>query len=317
MVDSLCNAGISVTGLVNHETLIRPLSEADNDTTAASYRQEFAGQATWLAYHFRTRIKYWEIWNEPRHTAPLNASHYAALLTQTSNSTKANNPNAKVLFAGLEHAWNFYNNYFLEVYNRLDDEQGHARPFDIFAIHPYPDDNYGKDPQWYMHVVTETLTGNKTIIDKFVTTMELKGDTSKRVWVSEVGWNSALGSPNADSMSVDKIAQALYLQQSFDILLREARSVDKVFWFKYMDQDEPMSASTFNRILNGEHWRMRLPGGGLFDPASPLVDVPSYWGLYTLNRLVPKPSQCAFKFYPQRCPDLPSPVFLPLIRRAQ
>jgi len=137
MVDTLCNAEISVLGMINHETLTRPLADANDPAKACNYRQEFANQAGWLAGYFKGRVNYWEVWNEPVVTARLDESHYAALLTQTSISIKSANPDAKVLFAGLEHAWNSYNNYFAEVYNRLDNEQGRARPFDIFAIHPY------------------------------------------------------------------------------------------------------------------------------------------------------------------------------------
>lgn len=150
MVDSFCNAGISVLGMINHETLTRPLADANDLNKACSYRIEFANQAGWLAGYFKGRVKYWQVWNEPRFTAPLNPSHYAALLTQTSNSIKSADPNAKVLFAGLEHAWNDYDTeYFAQVYRMLNDEQGSARPFDIFAIHPYRDANYSQDPTVY------------------------------------------------------------------------------------------------------------------------------------------------------------------------
>jgi len=106
MVDSLCNAGIGVLGMINDETLTRPREDANDPTKAASYRQEFANEAGWLAGYFKGRVKYWQVWNEPYLAAQLSASNYAALLTQTSNSIKAANPDAKVVSAGLEHAWN-------------------------------------------------------------------------------------------------------------------------------------------------------------------------------------------------------------------
>jgi hypothetical protein len=319
MVDTLCNAGISVLGMINHETLTRPLSEADNDATAASYRQEFANQAGWLAGYFTGRVKYWEVWNEPAVTARLSESHYAALLTHTSNSIKSANPEAKVLFAGLEHAWNSYNNYFAEVYNRLDNEQGRARPFDIFAIHPYRDANYSQDPSVYMVQPGEMPDpSDRTIIDKFVRTMEANGDSDKKVWITEVGWNSALGEPNALPLVVDKTTQASYLQKGFDILLNQARSVDKVFWYKYQDEITQMSAPNFNRLMTGEDWRIRHPVADPFDYSTLSVAVPGFWGLYThISKLDPKPSRCAFQYYPQRCPDLRWNIFLPLILRGQ
>jgi hypothetical protein len=201
MVDSLCNAGISVIGLVNHQSLERSLADANSpdEPTAASYRNDFANNAAWLAQQFKGRINYWEVWNEPN-AAPvdLTESHYAALLNQTYTSIKQANPNAKVLFAGLGSAWDNSRDYFQTVYARLNDQQGGARPFDIFAVHPYFDRviTHTLDPAIYMHAADQMDPGDRTIIDKFATTMQDYGDLNKKTWITEVGWNSGKGDPD-------------------------------------------------------------------------------------------------------------------------
>ncbi len=318
MVDTLCNAGISTMLLFDHESLTRSVSDADNDTTAASYRTDFANRANALATHFKGRVKYWQVWNEPVAVVKLSDSHYAALLTQTANSIKTADPNAKVVAAGLDHAWNVQNNYLIQVYLKLNQEQNGARPFDVFAVHPYNDNQqYSMNPVGYMHAITEmnVALGDKTIVDKFVRTMETNQDTGKKVWISEVGWNSSLGAQNAPWFAVSETTQAFYLQHGFDILFNEARSVDKVFWFKYLDENVQTNAPTFIRIQNGEEWLLRHPDLQVYAPSSPSLIVPGWWGLYRTTKLDAKPSRCAFLYYPQRCPDLPPPLFLPLIIR--
>ncbi len=324
MIDTLCNAGISVMPLFNHESITRSRDDANSTdpAIAASYRIDFANRAKWLAGHFKGRVKYWQVWNEPERAFPLTDSHYAALLTQTASQIKTAeaDPNAKIVAAGLDHAWNAQDDYLRDVYVRLDNEQGHARPFDVFAVHPYNDNQqYSMNPVGYMHAITEMniALGDKTIIDKFVRRMEANQDTGKIVWISEVGWNSSLGAQNAPWFAVSETTQAFYLQRGLDILFNEARSVDKVFWYKYMDENISTTLQSLIRIQNGEEWRLRHPDLQVFAPSSPSVIVPGWWGLYRTTKLDAKPSRCAFSYYPQRCPDLPPPVFLPLLLNGQ
>lgn len=122
--------------------------------------------------------------------------------------------------------------------------------------------------------------GDRTIIDKFVRRMEQNDDAGKKVWVTEVGWNSAQGEPNAPALVVDRITQAFYLQKGFDILDNQARAVDKIFWYKYQDEITHMSAPSFNRLMTGEDWRIRHPVFEPSDYSAPSVDAPGFWGLH-------------------------------------
>lgn len=190
----------------------------------------------------------------------------------------------------------------------------------MFAIHPYNDNpQYSLDPVGYMHQAQEmdTASGDTTIVDIFVRTMEGNQDADKKVWISEVGWNSSAGHPNATVYAVAPIYQAYYLQRGFDILFDEARSVEKVLWYKYMDVNVGTNQPTLERIRNGEVWLVNHPALQSVAPSSPSVVVPGFWGLYTTLKLEPKPSRCAFLYYPQRCPDLPWFNYLPLIMNGQ
>lgn len=176
--------------LFNHESLTRSVSDANSTdpSIAASYRNDFANRANWLAGHFKGRVKYWQVWNEPVEFYPLSDSRYAALLTQTASSIKLADPNAKIVGAGLDQPWNAQNIYLNQVYDKLNNEQGRARPFDLLAIHLYNYllQGYNIDPVAYMHQTQEmsAALGDRTITDKFVRTMEGNQDASKKVWVS-------------------------------------------------------------------------------------------------------------------------------------
>jgi len=92
-----------------------------------------------------------------------------------------------------------------------------------------------------------------TIVDKFMETMFVNNDTDKRVYVTEVGWNSSKGSPNRpvclEPVLVYESEQAAYLKSMFDILFNEVDmwgspgtpAIDKVVWYQYMDTgiDDP------------------------------------------------------------------------------
>lgn len=321
MVDSLCMGGISVLGMVNDETLTRNPSDANNNLTAESYRNELADAAARLAAHFKGRIKYWQVWNEPYISSPLTLSHYAALLTTVSQAIKNANPDAKVVSAGLEHAWNDFNIYQSQVYSFLNTEQGGARPFDTFAVHPYFQDSLtygGLDPRAYLHAsdqMSATL-GDRTIVDKFVRTMEANGDAGKKVWATEIGWNSAYGQSDVGCLAnkvTDEFHQALYLKSGLDILFNEARSLDKVFWYQY--QDIRADACGTNRP-NNIAGQIGKPSRDVVKVYQPNANEPGYWGLYRADKHTPKLSLCAFTAYPQTCQQIHS-VFLPLILNEQ
>jgi hypothetical protein len=322
MVDSLCNAGINVLGLVNHQTLKRPLADADSPitTTAASYRSDFVSAATWYAQYFTGRITYWEVWNEPN-VIPVNLtdSHYAALLKETATSVKAVNPDAKVLFAGLGSAWKDSRNYFQSVYNKLNDEQGGARPFDVFAVHPYFDrkPNHTLDPAIYMKASDEMDAGDITIIDKFAATMQNNGDVNKKIWVTEVGWNSGKGDPDVGCLwdiVVDERTQAIYLKKGFDVLFNEARAVEKVIWYQYQDG---RAGSCTGKRPEGADWRVPKVLDFVSVPTIPGAQPPpGFYGLYGADKHTVKPSQCAFRVYPNYCIEFGlGNVFLPFIRK--
>lgn len=304
IVDSLCFYGISVLGLVDHQTLER--QDANELASALEYRLEFAQQVGEIASHFAGRITYWEVWNEENDPggAEVFAVFYAPLLLESYESIKTVNPNAQVLFGGLASAWGDSNQYLVDVYRNWNDYWGGVRPFDYLAIHPYPNDINGLNPVDYMYKVVEP--DENTILDKFSRTMAFYEDFTKTIWITEVGWNAAKEAitppppPCLVGVQVTETEQASYLKPAFDILFTEAYlwdhpeipAVNKVFWYQYMDSG------------------IKTP----CDPPFPQEETVAWlWGLYDSDKKNIKFVWCAYWAYPLTCSErLTSTVYLPV-----
>jgi hypothetical protein len=305
MVDSLCasvNGSISVLGLVNHQLFTR--DDYNNPNTAADYRQAFNQTVSFLAKHFKGRIKYWEVWNEEDNAAGAGVDpvRYAPLLKEAATAIKQGNPNAKVLSGGLASAWTATaHTYFQNVYVQLNGLGG-ARPFDVFADHPYTDGEgpnlHGKEPWRYLHAPDELAGSGPTIVQKFITTMNTNQDNGKKLWITEIGWNSNAGATVAcqGHIAVNTSQQATYLGFGFDILFSEVLvnsvpGVEKIFWCQYRDTGDKIKCNNVEQPI--DWWY------GLYNGASPPER---------------KPAECVFRTYPDWRPCIWS-VYLPLINK--
>lgn len=314
IIDTLCANGISVLGVVNHETLTR--QDYNNAATAVEYRQAFAAAASFIAKRFGNRITYWEVWNEQnlRNEGPfVDPVRYAPLLIEAAQAIKTANPQAQILFGGLASAWGDSHDYFVEVYSWL----GTARPFDYFAVHPYARVDEGPNPQVYMYADQPFYN---TIVDKFMRTMAENNDGHKRVWITEIGWNSSKGSPTRptclEPVLVYESEQAAYLKMMFDILRNEVPlwnnpgtpAIEKIVWYQYMDTGVADPCT-----LSQTTW------GHIYVPSSEMVTagaVDWWFGLYRGDKVTPKETWCAYRAYPLTCEEFFSQrVYIPLVVR--
>jgi Glycosyl hydrolases family 39 len=97
----------------------------------------FTRYAQWMVNHFRGRVEYYEIWNEPNidywnpHPSP---EEYGTLFKAAAAVVHETDPKAKVVFGGLAGADR-------EFAKRALDACDCAATIDVFAYHTYP--NYG------------------------------------------------------------------------------------------------------------------------------------------------------------------------------
>ena len=168
----------------------------------------FARYAAFLAAHFAGRVRYYEVWNEWNsrigNTSRGRSEDYAALARRTYASIKAADPAAQVVVGGLSSS----SNDSLVGYGTRESTletllaQGVDRYSDAFSIHPYV---------VYRDGPTRSLQGFNDLLTKVVRRIrQTPGLATLPIFVTEIGWSTAKGSPRG----VTEEEQARYLAQA-------------------------------------------------------------------------------------------------------
>ena len=213
---------------------------------------------------------------------------------EVSEVVKQADPANQVLFGGLDHAWET-GQYLEPVYDALDQDWESARPFDILAVHPYfvvRENQIILDPNVYLW---EAADPSRTTLDKYLAYMASRGHGEADIWITEIGWNSALDNPAIENCPgirpwcVTRAQQAQYLRDSFDILFTQVRDpegnrdrVKAIVWYQYHD-----TASTLGQLAA----KLSIPLETL--QGDPQTVCPADWGLVDGNR-EPKPAYWAY-----------------------
>ncbi|MGI9071536.1 MAG: GH39 family glycosyl hydrolase [Bryobacteraceae bacterium] len=105
----------------------------------------FTKYVEWMVNHFRGRVEYYEIWNEPNidyWNPASNPEDYGRLFKASAKAIHDADPNAKAVFGGLAGA----NQDFAK---RALDACDCAAAVDIFAYHNYPDYGHNLNPEGF------------------------------------------------------------------------------------------------------------------------------------------------------------------------
>jgi hypothetical protein len=346
VLDRLRAHDIRALGLLDYTTV--PSPRVLWGTT--EYRDEFVSIAAGLVDEFRDDIDHWEIWNEqdigydpegPGGDTYMSPQDYAYLLggdpTADANThpwaaqgiygaIKDADPSAVVLLGGLSNAWKAADgrgagNYLAELYESLSllGYGSGSWPFDVVAVHPY----YGRNPNPTVYLFGG---GDYILRANIWSVMDAHDDGSKRIWITEIGWNTNTTQWVCMPPFVSEEDQAAYLESSWSIFLGEPTGngrvlVDKVFWYRYQDSGIqvdptqcPVATATPGAYVSTEaeaYERIRppritpTPSSAEFRPE--LVTIDSWWGLVH-GHYVPKPSYYTYQEY-----ELLYHVHLPLV----
>jgi peptidoglycan hydrolase-like protein with peptidoglycan-binding domain len=166
-------------------------------------------------------VKYWEVWNEPNIPSfwkpTPNATEYVRLLKGAYAVIKQKNPDAKVVLAGMAGT----DVAFLKkIY-----DAGGKNYFDIMAIHPYRSASPTEVSTWSGKTLQGELDGLKKLMSDY-------GDSSKKIWITEIGYSTK--SAKNWTYSVTETKQAEYLKSFFDII-KNYTSIEAVFWYELRD----------------------------------------------------------------------------------
>lgn len=233
VVDRAAARDIQILGLIDYQSVVW---QDNTEWATPEFRERFVLRTQELVTHYSARsnpIRHWEIWNEEDlcvsgFCVRIEPEDYALLLIDSYDAIKAIDPGATVVLGGLspkgfEHA----DNYLAELYatNAMQEyfSQNGSYPFDVVACHPYPETFTDPNP-----ALGDVLN------DRIKAVMNANGDADKKVWLTEMGWNSAF---------VSEREQADYLAESFqmmDTLTDPANPqngpyVERYFWFHYRD----------------------------------------------------------------------------------
>jgi hypothetical protein len=155
-------------------------------------------------------MAYWEVWNEENIALfwpdKPDAAEYLDLLKVTSEAIKSADPTAKVVLGGLANA---DSRYLQALY-----DLGGAPDFDVVSIHLYSYPAHGVDP--IMNAVT-------SIRDL----MNTNGDSTKPLWLTEIGWSDAPNAWGAPTVPQNEIAAFVTAVYSAPL------PADLIFWYNF------------------------------------------------------------------------------------
>ena len=220
MVELFTARGIQVIGLLNGPT---PgwMNGQGGPRFIPPDPQVFAQFAYAVAAHYKGRVNYWEIWNEPDNAnywqPQRDAAAYATLLKAAYAAIKAADPNAQVLSGSLvspQPAADFLKQLY---------DNGAWNAFDIISLHPYTDPRGPEDGQIGVAGIG-TVRG-------LVQTLG-----PKPIWATEFGWSTGPADRTAgQGVPVDSTTQANFLIRG-SVLLRAA-GAERVLWYNLKDTE--------------------------------------------------------------------------------
>jgi hypothetical protein len=216
IVDILTNKGIKILGLLEYNPLwVTPWNRAP-------VRTDYVHYAVNVVEHYRAKIKYWEIWNEPDFdfywTPQDEMRTYSLLLRDVYPALKKVDPTCVVVLGGLSRDYPFH---LERVY---ENEAGPL--FDVVNLHPFTNP-----------LLSNAMELLRNLYDSAHKVMEKYGDQKKPIWFTE------LGCPGTEEpvpkgwwlgRSPTEKQQALWVKSVYGEPL-QWKGVKKVFWAFFRD----------------------------------------------------------------------------------
>ncbi len=182
----------------------------------------FVNYAVRVIAHYKNKIKYWEVWNEPDSRTYWSnqdgLKSYCALLKDVYIAAKQIDPDCKILNGGLANG--------LASVNKIYDNGGKGY-FDILNIHIFESPlNAGsiKRVTAYPKLAYKIMTRN--------------GDGHKKIWVTEIGCPGVKRTLKVNNWWMGRnpteTQQASWLKKVYTELLKD-KNVEKIFWAFFRD----------------------------------------------------------------------------------
>ncbi|MHB8618933.1 MAG: glycoside hydrolase 5 family protein, partial [Chloroflexota bacterium] len=251
-------------------------SRTDNryQTAPPDHFRDYAAFVYAFVKHFKGRIHYIQIWNEPNRYEdwghqPVDPVAYTRLLRAGYLAAKRADPTITVLSAALTPTTDCCLNnrpdpvFLQEMYNA-----GAAKYFDVLGAQAYGLRTGPEDP--WADLPLHPNAARKAIIDSHNTNfgrvfldrqvMVRNGDAAKPVWVGEFGWNSLPPNWQGDASpwgSVSRSQQAAYTVAAYQRARREWPWMGPMcLWFFQDPSPAPRDPTQFFSVVN-QHFQPR------------------------------------------------------------
>lgn len=213
LVDGCRARGIEVLGLLNGAT----------NAGDPAARFQFATFCEAAVRRYSSRVKFWEILNEPNHTS-MTPEHYTALLKEVYRAIKAVDRSATVISCGNASIPSTRNGMTgAEDWLKRMYAAGARGSFDAVAHHPYE----------YPYLPEERVDwGGQRITERMLAIMKANGDGEKLIWLTECG----APTNGASSARVSEAKQAETLRQLVKIARTPGSCMGPVLWYGYRDR---------------------------------------------------------------------------------
>lgn len=214
--------GIRILGILEYNPAWRPVSwnSAPDVPTYLAYVQKTVA-------HYKDRVKYWEVWNEPDQKTYWEPQDdlkaYSELLRATYPLIKKEDPTARVLAGAAS-------DYIARALRSLYKQAG-KESFDIVNIHPFIDHP----------AAANALKSFQTLYNDVRRVMEDFGDIGKPIWFTEIG-SPGIGpkTPKHDwwgGVAPTEEQQAVWLETVYKNAL-QWKGVEKIFWAFFRETDD-------------------------------------------------------------------------------
>ena len=217
IVDIFAKNDIKILGLLEYNPSWR-----QGAWNAAPDHADYVNYAKQVVGHFKDRVKYWEIWNEPdtkTYWTPQDGmKSYASLLKEVYPVLKEADPTCSVVLGGLAQSHSIQ---LKHIY-----KNGGGRAFDVVNIHPFVDP-----------LASDAMQVLKGYYRSVYKEMQANGDAAKPIWFTE------LGCPGTDNpaakgwwngKSPTEAEQAEWVRKIYSDPLKWP-GVKKVYWAFFRD----------------------------------------------------------------------------------
>jgi hypothetical protein len=217
VINMVIQHGLKFLGTLNYNPLWRshPWNTAPDVASYVRYVRA-------VVRHYKDRVKYWEVWNEPDHPtywAPQDdMAAYSLLLKEVYIAIKTEDPTAVVLTGGLVDSSNLR-----KIYSRVG-----ANAFDVVNLHPFVNP-----------LAPNALDRLAQMHGQAMEAMKAFNDTEKPIWFTEIGCPGSELSAGGWWLGgvPTEIQQAEWLKNVYTNALKW-KGVEKIFWAFLRDTDK-------------------------------------------------------------------------------